>query len=328
MKDFLFALGAVSPIIITVALGYVLKRIGIIPYGIAKPLNKIVFRVLLPVMLFLNIYKLDGLLEVEYGYLIYVAVAVAVVAAIAIPLSALLTHERSRRAPLIQAAFRSNYALIGIPLAISLAGEGAAASASLLSAVSIPLFNVLAVLSLSAFDPSGKKPTVAKVIKGILTNPLIIGIVSGILVLGIRAVFESCDISFRLTDVAPVYKVLEYLSGAATPLALLSLGAQFEFSQTRSMKKEIIIGTVMRVFAVPTLLITIACVFFGDFFSAAHYACFIGVFATPLAVSTVPMTQEMGSDGELAGQLVVWTTIASAFGVFIFSYLLKVLGFF
>ncbi len=327
MEEFLFALGAVTPIILMVALGYLLKRIGIIPYEIAKPLNKIVFRVLLPVMLFMNVYKIGDLADIEYGYILYVAITVAVIFAIALPLSALFTGERSRRAPLIQASFRSNYALIGIPLAISLAGEAAGAAATLLSAVSIPLFNVFAVITLSLFDPSGRKPSIGKVARGIVTNPLIVAIATGIAVLGIRAAFQALDISFRLYEVTPIYKVLEYLSAAATPLALLALGAQFEFSQTVTMRKEIIIGTLMRVCITPAILIAIACIFFGNRFNAAHYASFIGVFATPLAVSTVPMTQEMGSDAELAGQLVVWTTVISALGVFIFSYLLKLLGF-
>ncbi len=326
MEDLLFALNAVAPIIIIVALGYILKRIGIIPVGLAKPLNKIVFRVLLPVMLFYNVYKINNIGSIDFGYLVFVAVSVAALFLIALPLSFVLTKEQSRRAVLIQVVFRSNYALIGIPLAISLFGNEGAAIATILSAVSIPVFNICAVVALSLFDPSGKKPSVIKVLRGIVTNPLIIGIALGLLTVGIRAIFDSAAIDFRLSDIGAFTKVMDYLSGAATPVALLALGAQFEFSAVSSMKREIISGTLLRVAIVPTVVLSIALLFKS--FTGAHFAAFVGLYCTPLAVSTVPMTQEMGSDSELAGQLVIWTTLFSALSIFLFSYILKLIGIF
>ncbi len=326
MEDLLFALNAVAPIIIMVALGYFLKKIGIFPVTLTKPVNKIVFRLLLPVMLFYNIYKIGDIGNIDFGYIIYAAVSVALLFIIALPLSAILTKERNRRAVLIQSVFRSNYALIGIPLAISLFGDEGAAIATLLSAVSIPLFNIFAVISLALFDPSGKKPSPLKVLRGIVTNPLIIGIALGLITLGIRGIFTQSGIAFRLTDISAVKTVLGYLSGAATPIALLSLGAQFEFSAISSMKREIIWGTLLRVAIVPALCIGVALLFPG--FQGAHFATFVGLYCTPLAVSTVPMSQEMGSDGDLAGQLVIWTTLFSALSIFVFSYILKLAGIF
>lgn len=326
MEDLLFALNAVAPIIIMVALGYFLKKIGIFPVTLTKPVNKIVFRLLLPVMLFYNIYKIGDIGNIDFGYIVYAAVSVALLFIIALPLSAILTKERNRRAVLIQSVFRSNYALIGIPLAISLFGDEGAAIATLLSAVSIPLFNIFAVISLSLFDPSGKKPSPMKVLRGIVTNPLIIGIVTGLMMLGVRGIFTQFDITFRISDISALKTVLEYLSGAATPVALLALGAQFEFSAISSMKREIIWGTLLRVAIVPALCIGIALLFPN--FQGAHFATFVGLYCTPLAVSTVPMSQEMGSDADLAGQLVIWTTLFSALSIFIFSYILKLAGIF
>jgi len=91
------------------------------------------------------------------------------------------------------------------------------------------------------------------------------------------------------------------------------------------MKMEIISGTLMRTLIFPLICIGVA-LFLIPGLESAHYAAYVGVFATPLAVSTVPMAQEMGSDEELAGQLVIWTTIASAFGIFLFTFLMKLLG--
>jgi predicted permease len=120
--------------------------------------------------------------------------------------------------------------------------------------------------------------------------------------------------------------VLQYLSNLAIPLALLVLGAQFEFSAVAALKREIIWGTLIRTVIVPTVTIGVAYFFLRDRFTPAHFATFVAVFATPVAVPSVPMVQEMGGDVTLAGQLVVWSTLVSAITVFIVTFLLRLGG--
>ncbi len=328
MNSLLFALGAVSPIMLTVIIGYLIKRIGVIKKEFAAPANRLVFRLLLPAMLFLNVYKIESLGDISPWYLIYAAVAVLTVFILTIPAVLLLTQKNERRGVLIQATFRSNYALIGIPLAESLFGAAGVAIASLLSALSIPLFNILAVISLSVFGEQKQKIHIGKILLGIVKNPLIQGIACGIVALGIRAVFVKAGITFRLSDIKPLYTVLGYLSNSATPLALLMLGVQFEFSAAKELRCEILFGTAARCAIVPALAIGIAYLFFRDTFTGAHFAAFVGIFTTPVAVSTVPMAQEMKGDATLAGQLVVWTTLFSALSVFLASFLLRAAGVF
>ena len=131
---------------------------------------------------------------------------------------------------------------------------------------------------------------------------------------------------FRLGNITPVMTVIQYVSNLAIPMALLVLGAQFEFAAVASMKNEIIFGTVIRTVVVPAIFVSIAYFFFRGTFTAAHYACFVSVFATPVAVTTVPMAQEMDGDVTLAGQLVVWSTLVSALTVFLVTFLLKIGG--
>ena len=328
MESFIFALDAVSPIIIMVAIGYFIKRIGLVGRDLAKIINKLVFRIFLPSMLFLNVYKIDSIASLEWGYMIYGAVALLVIFLISIPTVMAVTSKAERRGALLQSCFRSNYALIGIPLAQSLFGEEGMAIATLLSLVSIPLLNVLAVISLSIFKDGGEKPNVGKILLDILKNPLIESIALGLLVLGIRALFVNYGIGFRLSEVAAIYKVLGYLSNLATPLALLMLGVQFEFSAVGELKKEICLGVLMRALIVPVLGLGAAYLFFRGEFGGAHFAAFVALFATPVSVSSVPMAQEMGGDHVLAGQLVVWTTLFAALSVFVASFLLKLAGIF
>lgn len=327
MNSFLFAISAVAPIIITVAIGYLIKKTKLANADIAKALNRLVFRVFLPCMLFLNVYKMDSIGEIDLGYVAFALTVLLVIFALGIPCVMLVTKQGARRGVLLQAVFRSNYALIGIPLAQSLFGEEGLAIATLLSAAAIPSFNILAVISLSVFG-NEQKVNVKKILLGIIQNPLILSVFAGIVALGIRALFIRTGISFRLADVKPVYTVLGYLSNLATPLALLVLGIQFEFSAVKEMKKEILFGTLARTVLAPALAIGIAFLFLKEQFNGAHFAAFVAMFATPVAVSSVPMAQEMKGDAFLAGQLVVWTTLASALSVFFASWLLKLAGIF
>ena len=328
MGSLIFALEAVLPIILTVAIGYLIKKVGLLTNDMGKVINKLVFRIFLPAMLFLNVYKIESLADIELDYIIYAAAATVLVFALAIPVVICVTKRGERRGALLQACFRSNYALIGIPLAQSLFGQEGVSVATVLSAVSIPIFNILAVISLSIFGDGGQKPSVKKILLGIIRNPLIQSIFLGLIVLGVRALFVNFEIGFRLTDLKPVYTVLGYLSNLATPLALIVLGVQFEFSVIGELKKEILFGTLIKAAVVPVLGLGVAFVCFRQHFGGAEFAALVALFATPVAVSSVPMAQEMGADHTLAGQLVVWTTLLSAITVFIASFLLKAAGVF
>lgn len=326
MESLIFALNAVLPIILMVVVGYSIKKIGIVKVEHAKVLNKLVFRLFLPVMLFLNIYKIDNFYDVNYGYILYSVIAAVVIFFVSIPLIILVTKHNGRRGALLQATFRSNYALIGIPLAEALFGASGAAVATLLSAIIVPVFNVLSVISLSVFNSEKQKVSVKSVAFDIIKNPLIISIFIGVIGLLIKSAFVELNVNFHLYSITPLWKVLSYLSSVATPLALLVLGIQFEFSSVSELKREIIFGVIMRTVIVPLLGLGIAFLCFKDVFSGAHFATFVAVFATPVAVSSVPMAQEMGADFNLAGQLVVWSTVFSSISIFVASFLLSVAG--
>ena len=152
----------------------------------------------------------------------------------------------------------------------------------------VPAFNILAVIGLSIFNNDGEKPNLKKVLKGIAKNPLILGIMAGLLALGIRSILVSADISFRISNIPAIYNTLKYLSNIATPLALLVLGAQFEFSAIPALKREIISGIILRSLIVPLLGIGVAYLVFRQSFTGAQFAALVAVFCTPVAVSSEP----------------------------------------
>ena len=325
MNSFVFATNATLPIVLTVALGYFIKRLGIITQPTASSINKIVFKVLLPAMLFINIYEIESLGKIKLTYVFYVLIITVSLFLLFVPIVAALFKKRNQRGVILQAIFRSNYALVGIPLAEALFGGEGVALASILAAFIIPVFNVLAVICLSVYSDE-KRPSVKSILIKIVQNPLIISVVSALLVLVLRMIFVRLDFGFRLSDAKPLFKLLTSLSSAATPMALLALGAQFEFSAIPALKRQIIFAITVRNLALPVLALSVA--YAIGIFNGAHFATFVAMFATPVAVSSVPMAESMGADHKLAGQIVIWTTILSSVTIFLSSLILKSLGVF
>ena len=331
LDAFIFAANAVLPIVILIVLGYLLKKLGLLTKEFLDVGNKLTFRVLLPVMLFCNVYEIERLNDINVPFIIYGIAAVVVIFFIAIAVCCAFTKDGAKRGTLIQAVFRSNYAIIGIPLAASLFGDMGAAAAGVMSAFCIPTFNILAVVTLTVFNGSSEKQgiNVKKILLGIVKNPLIIGTVAGLAVLGVRELFLMWDISFRLSDITFLYKSLENVKAICTPFALIVLGGRFEFSAVSKLWKEILFGTAVRTVAVPVLGLAAAFLLREQLgLSGEHFAAYVGVFATPVAVASAVMAKEMGADDELAGQMVVWTSLVSAVTIFIYVTILRTLGVF
>ncbi len=325
MDTLLLALDAILPIVLLILLGYFLKRIRLLTKEFLSVGNKVCFRVFLPAFLFYNIYTIESLKDVNWVFIAYGAGAVLALFFIGFLCVSLFVRDNAKKGVLLQAVFRSNFAIIGVPLAMSLFGEEGAAAASLLSAFAITEFNVLGVVSLSAFRGGGERPSVKKVLLGIVKNPLIIGIACAVCVLGVREIFVAADVSFRLSDIGFAVSALEYVAKMATPFGLIMLGGEFEFSAVGRLWKEIAFGTFMRVVFAPALFLTVA-YFCIPGLSGAHYASYIALFGTPVAVSSAIMAKEMEGDAELAGQLVVWTTVLSAFTLFAAILIFKSIG--
>ena len=330
MDTFIFAANAVAPVVIMTALGYFLKCIGLCSREFAAQANKLCFRVFLPVMLFINLYDGGGLQKSDLPLAVFSVAAILAVFLIGLIIVRIFTPDHRQKGVVLQCILRSNFAIIGLPLASSLAGDEGARLAAVVSAVAIPTFNVLAVIALTIYrrdDETGKRVTFGSALRGMITNPLIIGVFSALVVLGIEALLAKAGISVQLSDAGPVYSAMNSLKAVATPLALIALGAQFEFSAVRGLIKQIAVGTVGRLVIAPCIVIGAAFLIFPQF-GAAEYALLVALSASPVAVSSAVMATEMDGDSELAGQYVVWTTLFSVLTVFVLVASLRAAGIF
>jgi len=331
----LTAVNAVLPIVLIILLGYLLRRVGFFNDGFIKTGNKFVFRFCLPCTLFINVYSMSATGAVPWDVAIYCVVMVTVLFLLGMAVSVLTTKDRSRRGVIWQCCFRSNFAIIGLSLAGALGGEQAMAVAAIVSAFTVPAFNILAVIALSMFlEGSGSgKNSIRGVLGNIAKNPLIISVALGLVCLGIRSVQEAAfgEVVFRMdTQTKFLYKAVDNLASIASPFALLVLGGQFEFSAVRGLLKEIVVSTVWRIVLAPLIGIG------GAILLSAHtgllhcgvneYPALVAMFGSPVAVSSAIMAGSMKNDEQLATQLVVWTSLLSIVTIFATVCLLMWMG--
>ncbi|MCM1269920.1 MAG: AEC family transporter [Faecalibacterium sp.] len=328
---FMFSFNAIMPILLLVALGYILKCLKFASEDFFKTANSMVFRVFLPILLFYNVYEIGSLSDVKWDIVLFCVVCVLIITAIGLVVSKVFVKRNDRVGVVTQCAFRSNHAIIGIPLAESLGGTSAVAFASIISAAAIPLFNTLAVVVLSYYGDKDKKPSVKETLIRTIKNPLIIGVACGLVVLAIRT-FIPVDadgvLKFSLENNCPfIFKAIVNASKVASPLALVVLGARFDFSAVRNLFKEIAIGVVMRL--VVSSLVGIGLAFVLTKYTGVinvttnEYPALVSLFGSPVAVSSAVMVGEIGGDDQLAAQLVVWTSMLSMLSLFVTVFIMK-----
>lgn len=310
MENLILSFNVVLPLFLCIALGYSLRCIKLIDEHTQKNVNKLCFRVFLPVYIFNNIYT-TNVAEVFNLRLIALVVigtlAIFVGLMVGIPL---IEKDNAKRGVMVQAIFRSNFVLFGVPVAASLCGESNLGPTTLLVAFIVPMYNILAVVCLEAFR--GGKPDFKKIVKGILKNPLIIASALGI-------VMNFIDVAIPTA----VHKSIMDVGKIATPLSLITLGAGFRFDRIRGYMRQLIICISGKLIVFTALMLAIA-VAMG--LRNETLVPVLAVFGSPIAVSSYTMAEQMDGDGTLAASLVVLTTAFSILTMFVFIFVLKQFG--
>lgn len=309
---FQVCINAVIPTFIIMMVGYFCKTVKLIDRPSVLKFNRVMFRAFLPVMLFYNIYNSDLNHAFNIKMIIYIVVAFFVEVLFSVILSKMFTKERSRRGVMMQGMFRSNTLVVGLPIAMALLGDVDLGPVVVSTVIAVPLFNVMAVSSLEYF--SGETTNPGKLIKGILTNPLIIGTLLGVLF-----------VLLKIRIPATILSAVKSISQAASPVLLFLVGAFFSFDRVGSSKKELIVTIVCRLIAFPAVFLSLGALF-G--FRGVEFVALITVFASSNAVTSATMAQQLGGDADLAGNIVVLTNALCPLTLFMWSFIFKMLGVF
>lgn len=322
-ETFLYALRAILPILLIILLGYVVRRIGSWDGEFYRQLNRLCFRLFLPVQLFCSVYAIEELSDLNWRLVGFQFAGVLACALVGMLAAKLLVPDRRQKGVVVQAAFRSNQAILGLPLAQGLGGEAAMAYASVATSVCVPLFNLLAVLTLTYYGDGGKRPPAKVLLKRIVTNPLIIGALSGLLLAALRQAVPALD----LRRLPSLYQAMQNLSKVASPVMLFVLGAALDFRAVRRLLPQLSLGILLRLVASPVLILGAGILLRNPLgLTAVEMPTLITVCASPVAVSSAVMVQEIGGDDQLASQLVVWSSVLSMGSVFVIVYLLRLWG--
>lgn len=310
MTHFLTAVNAVIPFLIYMAFGYVIKASGLMDEAFMKRLNSLIFQAFYPIMMFYNLYQNAGV-HLNMGKLVLVGmlgeIALLALLMLIVPK---LEKENTRRGVLIQAIYRSNFVLFAVPLTENIFGASGLAMTSMMVAIVVPFYNATAVVILEYFR--GGKLELGKLVRKVLTNPLIFGAIVGGIFLLLKIQMPEC-----------IEKPVSQFSALTTPLALFILGGSLQFSSLKKNLPAIIPAVSMKLVIVPAVMLAVSII---AGMQPLERFVMLTMFATPTAAASFPMAQNMGGDGKLAGELVACSTTASVVTIFLWVFVLKSAG--
>ena len=311
LESFMVALNAVAPFMILLGIGALAIRFRLTDRAFMNRLNTLNYRLFFPFMMFNSIYNakpenmpstkliLTGVLSV----LLLVVILIIVVPRIA--------TENPRRGVIIQAIFRSNFVIYGIPLTTYVFGPERSSVCGMMVLIMVSVFNIAGVVVLELFREGGKV-RIGPLLLGLIKNPLLQGCLIGL-------VFYLLQVQLPPFITSPVAS----LATVATTLAMLVLGANLVFDEIKKNRRTIFIVLTVRLVLLPLIMLPIAWLI-G--LRGVELFLILMIFGTPVATASYPMAQNMGGDGQLAGQLVFVSTVASLGTIFLYIYALSRLG--
>ena len=299
MENLIFSLNATIPIFLMMLLGMLFRKLGWMDEVFAAKMNKFVFLVPLPVLLFEQLATVDFSEVWDIKFILFCFVVTAISITISTLIS-LLWKDRSVKGEFIQATYRSSAALLGIAFIQNI--YGTAGMAPLMIIGSVPLYNIMAVVVLSVFKPGNNsfdKALVKKTLKGIVTNPIIIGIVAG---------FVWSALKLPMPTI--LHKVVSNVGATTTPMGLMSMGATFEMKKATSKMKPTLVAVFMKLVGFCAIFLPMAALL-G--FRNEEMIAILVMLGSATTVSCFVMARNMGHEGTLSSGVIMMTTLLSAF---------------
>ena len=312
MDDLIFSLNATLPIFFTMVVGVILKKFDIFNDNFLSSLNKFVFTVALPILLFQDISSTDFIKNWDTKFVIFCFI-VTLISVLISYLVSIFLKDKSIQGEFVQASYRSSASIIGIAFVQNIYGNISVAPLMIIGAV--PLYNIVAVVVLSFLKPEKDKiniETIKYTIKDIITNPIIFGIIIGM-------VWSVLKIPKPII----LDKTLVNLANLATPLGLIVIGASFDFNKAFKNIKPALMCTILKLIIFCALFIPPA-VFIG--YRNEYLVNILVMLGSATTVSCYIMAKNMGHKGILTSSTVMLTTMLSSFTLTGWLFILKSLG--
>ena len=314
MENIIVSFNVIAPVFFLMVLGYLLVNYtSLADRKLTKQANAIVFKIFLPCMLFYNVYQSDIGAEIHsrIKLCIWAAGGLLILFVLLCLIVPKVVKQENQQGVVIQGIFRSNYVIFGVAVVQNMYGVKSTTTAAILSAILVPMYNFLAVVALSIFGEK-RETDWKKIILDIVKNPLIISSVLGIIfsLLGIRL---PTAVDTTVQDLAKL----------STPIAFMILGGDLDFSKVKGNLKVASVVLTIKLVILPLIMIPMI-VMMG--YRDADLLSGLLAYQTPVAVSSYIMAQQAGADGQLAGQLVVFSSVLSIFTLFVTILILRTVG--
>ena len=312
MDNLIFSLNATIPIFLLMVLGVFFRKVGLLKENMINGLNQFVFKATLPVLLFGDLAKQDFSKAWDGKFVEFCFMATLLSISL-VALMSMALKDKSQRGEFIQGAYRSSAAILGIAFITNIYGNSGMAPLMIIG--SVPLYNIMAVLVLSFTKPgqNGMSPELLKkTLKGIVTNPIILGILAG-------ALWSL----LRLPMPTILSKTVSNLGSLTTPLGLMTMGAAFNWGEAKTGMGPAFVASFMKLFGLCTLFLPVAVLLA---FREAELIAILVMLGSSTTVSSYVMARNMGHSGVLSSSIVAITTLGSAFSLTFWLYVLKTLA--
>jgi predicted permease len=312
MQPFIETMTIVLPIFLVIGLGTLLKQLKLFDEPFLRQTNRLVYVVFLPLLLFYKIGKADFTSFFNAPLVIGSSLAIVAGFAMTYYYTGKRQYRPAVRGSFCQGAFRGNLAYIGLAICLNAYGETGLTKAGILMGFLVPVLNLLAILALLLPHRDERDESRPSLIIQTLLNPLIIASFLGIIW------------SFWKLPIPPIIdRSLLITTGLALPLALLAIGGGFSLERLRGDLKLAGLATAVKLVLLP-LVATLLLLPLGV--AGTDLGIGILIAGTPAATATYIMAQQMRGDAELAGSIVMLSTLVSAISYTILLLLFKATG--
>ncbi len=292
-------LNTLAPVFVVIALGAMLRRMRFVSAGVVRGLNKVVYWVALPALLFSKIVEAPQIgpaagktfAVVLAGTLAAIVVGYAMAVVIRVPGRSVGTF--------VQAVFRGNLAYVGLPVILhAFAGDQHAETLAVLTlAPLVPIYNVVAVVALLASRHKLGRAAVRRMLFQIVTNPLLIACIAGL---------AAGAVQLRIPVAAG--RTLNVLADMTLPAALLAVGGALVGARIRGRILYSASASAIKLAVAPAAGLLTAYAL-----GAGHREMFVGLIllACPTAVASHVLADQLGGDGDLSAATIAITTVLS-----------------
>ncbi len=309
MQNFLLVLSLVIPVFLIVALGYVLKKAGLINDNFVKLSSKIVFTVSLPALIFSEISVIDLSEEVNFLVVVFIYAGTLISFGLVWITALVFVKKPTDQTVFIQGGFRGNFAIVGLALIANIYGSVNLGKASLVLAFTIPLYNILSVIALTVPLHKSDNFSYPGTLLEIVKNPLIIAVMAAI-------PFSVFNIPIPYT----LSTTINYLAKLALPLALLGIGGFLDLGDLLHSSADAFFASVIKLVLIP-IAATLAALWMG--FRGDDLGIIFILFSCPTAIASFIMAEAMGSNSRLAANILLITTLGSVLTITLGLFILK-----